>query len=139
MSISASPAGADLHAAIQPVGSPVSNEPAAPAGVCATLGPQTMAAVFSPSGELISGDAKNRLPLLLLGYQDQLMIEPLPPQATAAWSKSADVTLIVDEQGTTCPAKEETRFSIIASKAPVVHLARAIRCGRRRMPRGFPW
>ena len=106
-----------------PVVRSATNQPPPPVPMPAPM-PRTTAADFSQSGELISGDAKSRLPLLL-GYGDQLMIEPLPPQATAAWTRSADVALIVDERGTTCPAREETRYAIVASKASLVYLTKS--------------
>ncbi len=81
-------------------------------------------AVFSQNGELLSGETIARMPLLV-GFHDQFVIAPLSPKAAADWSSSAEVTLIVDERGTTCPAKEETRYTIVASKPPLVYLAKS--------------
>ena len=91
--------------------------------------PKPAIAVFSQNGELLSGATIARMPLLL-GYQDQFVIAPLPRQAAAAWTSGADVTLILDERGTTCPAKEESRYTIVASKPPLVHLAKSYQSAR---------
>ena len=54
----------------------------------------------------------------------QFAIEALPESPAKSWTKTARRTLRVGTSGATCPAQEETRYTVVAVKGDMVFLTK---------------
>ncbi len=79
--------------------------------------------VFAQRGELAAPHDSAQLPCLL-GFRDSLAIETLPEKPASAWDRKADRTIVIDETGGTCAAKEVVHYAIAEVKDDTVYITK---------------
>ncbi len=101
--------------------------------------PKPAIAVFSQNGELLSGATIARMPLLL-GYQDQFVIAPLPRQAAAAWTSGAERHSDPRRAGDDLPGQRRITLHDRRQQAAAGASRQELSVAqRRRTTRGFHW
>ena len=90
----------------------------------ALRGSRVRGMTFSRSGELIEVARLERPSAFLMGYNSQFAIETLPESPVKSWTKTSGRTLRVNTAGATCPAQEETRYTVVAAKGDMVYLTK---------------
>ncbi len=103
---------------------PAVPEAAAVSAPNALRGSRVRGMTFSRTGELIEVARLERASAFLMGYNSQFAIETLPESPAKSWTKTSGRTLRVNTSGATCPAQEETRYTVVAVKDDMVFLTK---------------